>query len=321
MNKKLYIMMLAVLFVAFTSCKKDGDTDPVSQENKTYSSNIPDTRNLDEYLTDFMDRIKAPTRSAETLSLEDGLWHLSACLNYKYSDVSVCRSQTEYDTIVTSINVNDGAVTLNEINRSLDEMSAKVCSVYSSSMLKDKNILYIIPEITDEQIRGGVAVRTVVAMSNTIDFGNYYFNNENIPLSLFDEYTIYRWNTDAIAALEYYMNIYKPESEEVPGRLYITNKVDVQCHYPDYQDRLFKTTLSSNYGLNQQEMAYYLDSYLGLLRTCNPDNYNLDYVCSEINPHNGHFPPERQLVTYHHTLDITYGIMYHSGNVPQNPAN
>ena len=321
MNKLCVVITVILLFVV-QSCKKDKDIEAVVNNEKSSVSNIYEEKNLDEYLTAFFDKIKTPTRNGESLSVEDAMWHLTACLNFKYCNINVCKSQVEYDTIVTSININDGAISLNDIGRSFDEISAEVGEVYRSSKLKDKNILYIMPTIVDDKTRGNSTVETVVAMSNTLDFGNYYFDNENTPLSLFPEYVTYRWDTDAIDMLEYCINLYYHEVEEIPGRVYITNTTIINCYYREegFYNRLYHTRMSDHTYLDREYMAYYLDSYLGLIRELNPNNFRLSCVCAEITPNYGDLPGREEL-TFHHTLDITYGIVSYTSNPSVPPLN
>ncbi|MBQ5856725.1 MAG: hypothetical protein IIW55_05380 [Bacteroidales bacterium] len=316
-TNKICIIILALILVTAQSCKKDKNTDPVSRSDNQTSFNIYEEKNLDEYLTNFMGKMKTNTRSGESLTTDDAMWHLSACLNFTYSNINVNKSQVEYDTIVTSINVDDGYITLNDINRSFNEISNEVNAVYNSSTLENKNILYVIPELQDDVTRGGTTVRTVVAISNSLDFGHYFFSDEETALSLFPEYTTYLWNTEAIETLTYYMNLYRSETEEIPGRVYITNLTEVSCNYQNTypNNRVFRTRLSSNLRLDREDMAFFLDSYLGLIDESNPGRPILGFVNFDIIPsHN------REEVMYYHTLNIKYGIIRYT-TTPTPPAS
>ena len=322
-TNKISIIILALILVILQSCKKDKDTGTIVKDNTSSTFNIYEEKNLDEYLTNFMNKIKNTTRSSEFLAADDAMWHLAACLNFQYCNINVQKSQVEYDTIFTSINVNDGCISLNDINTSLQEISAEVGNIYNSCQLKDKNLLYIMPKIQDNTTRGGTTVRTIVAISDRSNFGHYAFDDEEAILELFPEYTTYKWNDEAIDVLEYYMNQYRIETEEIPDRVYITRTTDIRCYYGDaiYRDRLFYTQSSSRYKLSREEMARYLDSYIGLIDECNPGRPILGYVCSDIEAHEGNFTPNRDLVTYHHTLDITYGIISYTSNPPTPPMD
>ena len=321
-TNKICIIILALILVTLQSCKKDKDANPVSRNDIPSSLNIYEEKNLDEYLTNFMDKIKTATRSSESLTTEDAMWHLSACLNFKYCNTNVYKSQVEYDTIVTSINVNNGYISLNDINTSLNEISDEVCAIYSASKLENKNLLCIMPEIQDNNTRGGATVRTIVVISNILNFGNYYFSDEESALSLFPEYVSYAWNTDAVDLLEYYMNMLRPETVEIPGRVYITNATTVNCYYRNYYYRLYSTKISDHTLLNREDMAYFLDSYLGLIYECNPGRPLLSYVCSNITAVSGDIPQSApsEPVTFHHTLDITYGVIRYT-NTPTPPMD
>ncbi len=58
--------------------------------------------------------------------------------------------------------------------------------------MENKNILFINPEIMNNTIQGENTVRTIVATSGREGvIGNYYFDNDSIPLSLFPVNTEY----------------------------------------------------------------------------------------------------------------------------------
>lgn len=322
-TNKICIIILALILVTAQSCKKDKNTDPVNRSDNQTSFNIYEEKNLDEYLTNFMNKLKNTTRSNELLEADDAMWHLAACLNFQYCNINVQKSQVEYDTIFTSINVNDGCISLNDINTTLQEISAEVGNIYNSCQLKDKNLLYIMPKIQDNTTRGGTTVRTVVAISDRSNFGHYAFDDEEEILELFPEYVTYRWDTDAITTLEYYINMYRNSTEAIPGRVYITMDTTITCYYRNnYIYRLFNTEISDHLFLNREDMAYYLDSYIGLIDECNPGRPLLGYVCSDLQAGHGDLPLDnKKPLTFHHILYITYGIVSYTSNPPTPPLD
>ena len=342
---KFLICLLAVSLITFQACKKDNElTNPKSPtgdkltENTSFNSK--EIENMDEYLMNFMKEIKTQTRNAETMSVEDAQWHISACLNFMYCNANVDRTVVTYDTVYTSIMANDGCVSMNDINNSLQAISEKVSEVYNYSMLENKNILFIQPVILDEATRSGATVRTVVAMSNNWDY--YYFDEADRPMldSIFPEGSSYLWRTEAIDTLEYYINVFKPTKIDVPGRVYYTITTTLSPRYfqnyfiqSDYiNNRLFYTFGSYHTEIPGEHMRYYLDSYLGLIEEARNEASHggptdLVYISSDIVPCNGFYSEERSgnEITlpqpYHHLLYVYYGIASHTNNPVIPPIN
>ncbi|MBQ8223255.1 MAG: hypothetical protein IJZ87_07955 [Bacteroidales bacterium] len=285
---------------------------------------------MDEYLLGFMKDLKTATRDSEPMLLEDAQWHLSACLNFQFCNANVEKTQVVYDTIYTTINVNDGYVSLNDINASLQEISTEVLAFYNSSDLENKNVLFIKPEIQDEtSTRSGNTVRTVIATSGRdSDFGYHYFDNDSIPLSLFPKGSTYYWETEAVDTLSYYMNMFMPIKEEIPGRMYFTDLMTMSLYHADYPSRIYSNNFSADDYLNREDMAYYLDSYLGLIIEMGfvSDNYilGLNYISSLLEPYQGGYYPNlgnKDCTYYQHVLHVTYGKIHYSSITPQLPVN
>lgn len=309
--------VLVIALTAFQSCKKDDLSNDNNKKAVTSTFNQHEIENMDEYLMNFMKKINKATRDSEPMLLADAEWHLSACLNFKYCDAGVEKMQVTYDTVYTAIQINnEGYVSLYDINISLQEISEEVTSVYQASELENKNILFIKPEIIDDDLsRSGATVRTVIAMSDRYEFGYYYFDNDSIPLSLFPDGYTYHWSTDAIDTLSYYINVFEPKKEEIPGRTYFVNLRTITCNYENCPGRLFGTKYSIHYSLTKEEMAYYLDSYLGLIIEMCP--IGLEYISFLLIPVTGDY---RDSQAYRHWLYITYGTVITSAVQPEFPG-
>ena len=324
--KKIILLLTAICVIAFQSCKKDEITNPdrtsrapQTQKIEASAFNPRTIDDMDSYLSNFLKEIKSPTRDAQPMSIEDAQWHISACLNYLYCDAGVNKTQVTYHTVYSNIVVIDDCVSMDEINNSIQAISKELGDIYMSSTLENKNVLYIKSEIMEESTRSGSTVRTTIAMSDNV-IGGYYFDNDSIPLSYFPEGATYLWNTEAIDTLTHYMSMYKPERPLNDGRMFFTDITTIKCTYRTHPNRIFHTNLSSRYRLNHEEMAYFLDSYLGLIEDMQPAH--LDYISFDIDYETGSLPPlTYEPVMYHHMLYIDYGRMTFIGTNPIIPEN
>lgn len=315
------IVALAIVIVAFQSCKKDDEltrTDNTNTEAKAF--NPKGIENMDEYLLGFMKKIKTATRDNETMTIEDAEWHLSACLNFQYCNANVERTCIEYDTITTVIDSENGNISLNAINSSLQEISAELISIYNYSSLDNKNILFVKTEILNENMRNGNTVRTIVAISGGHDFGYYYFDSDSIPLSLF-ALNEYRWD-HAADTLEYYMNMFVRVKPTDPSlRIYYIITRTYEYNYVNAIGRVFYTgDPDTPTYICKEDMAFYLDSYLGLIAEgLNHTSQNVIggvipeteyYVSSDIIADYGIIKGDNialDMMSLHHKISVYYG--------------
>lgn len=318
---KFLICLLAVSLITFQACKKDNElTNPKSptgdKQTENTSFNSKEIENMDEYLMNFMKKIKTQTRNAETMSVEDAQWHISACLNFMYCNANVDRTVVTYDTVYTSIMANDGCVSMNDINNSLQAISEKVSEVYNYSMLENKNILFIQPVILDETTRSGATVRTVVAMSGRDEEPLYYFTNwEFICLDTifpFSEY--YKWDEEAIEVLNFCIEYFIPSKPTEPNdeRVYYTEIYSYSVNYKDGSGIYFngENPNDSILGLN---LARYLDSYLDIIIDNSSSihdsssNVRLTYISSEVRPKRKQDLRDN-CIWYYHEIYLAYGL-------------
>ena len=321
--KRIILLLTVISVIAFQSCKKDEFTNP-DRTSKVYNTesssfNPRAIDDMDSYLTNFLKEIKSPTRDAQPMSVEDAQWHLSACLNFQFCNANVNKTQVTYDTLYSSIQINNGKISLDEINNSIQTISNDVRTVYDMSALQNKNILFINPEIIDGSTRGNAMIRTVVAITDNNLFGNYYFNNDSTPLSLFDE-DDYDWR-EAASILDYCINIFKPEMPTDPNeRIYYITLESIDLYYNDCYinvepyNRLYVCgNCTMNARISKEFMVYYLDSYLGLIRENLPQDGQSSNVSSTVLYHVGNVNNTMGLVPIapqpiHHSLTAFYGV-------------
>lgn len=338
--KKYVLLIIAFSVIVFQSCKKDEFTNPdrTSRTSKVYNTesssfNPRAIDDMDSYLTNFLKEIKSPTRDAQPMSVEDAQWHLSACLNFQFCNANVEKTQVVYDTIYTTICVDNGYVSLNDINTSLQEISTEVIDMYKSCDLENKNILFIAPIIQDESLRSGSTIRTVVAISNNTEY--YYLDEYDVIItldSIIPDDCSYPWDSEAIDVLKYLINYYKPTRSTDPSqRSYYVVTHTIRPSYTDVtlSNRIYWNNYSSHLNFNKELIIYYLDSYLGLIEELNPSYpenhsdfyeglvvpYRYSYISIDIAPNT-----QRESMVYYHMLSINYGEIYVT-QTPQIPLD
>ena len=280
-TKVLAIIALALGIAAFHSCKKDDElTKDNGTRTETSAFNPNGINDMNAYLGDFIKNMKSPSKDINAIPTDEAEWHLSACLNYQLCNANANKTDMIYDTIITSICINDNGIAMSEINNSFDEISRNVISLFNSYELEDKQLVFIHSTIDDDNnAKGNASVRTIMATGSSNP--HFYFDTwEYICLdTLLPCDNEYYWK-DAADTLEHYVNYFGTQymnddyyyvstsHRTFNFRDYYLNPPITQNHLTFY-NRLFVygNAPASATTLNGFEMVFYLDSYLGLACT------------------------------------------------------
>lgn len=298
--------------------------------------NPNEINDMNAYLSDFIINMKSPTKENTTLPLEEAEWHLTACLNYQLCNANGDRTNMIYDTIFTKIHVINNEISMTDINNSFTEVSKNVSSIYSSYNTDDKQIIFIHSVIdTDECAKGEVDVKTIMGIGNKIT--HFYFDEWefNCLDTLFVE-NRYLWY-NAADTLEKYIN--RNAYEHLNNDYYYVSIDSRSFNYQDYRipqgidlfggpyyNRLYNCGNCPHTAayISGAQMAYYFDSYLGLLKLNNSDNNNnsnnvygslINAVVDTVVMENREHPGE----LIYHELAGRYGVpIINNDNTPSN---
>lgn len=312
---RLYaIIVLAIGITAFHSCKKDEElTNNNETKALTSTFNPNEIENMDEYLMGFMKELKNATRDSEPMTIEDAEWHLSACLNFQFCNANVGRTHVVYDTITTAINVNDGCISMVDINAAMQEISTEVNAIFDESDVENKALLFIKPEILGDTYRNANSVRTVIGISGRDDEYYYFIGGFSHPewWELYDVITedYYHWKYEALDTLNKYINYYIPDAESTSERMYFTSITERTFSYENYPDRMFSLVVdgyTQDHQLTLEDMMFYLDSYLGIIEE------NSNHVYSKMSSNVYAFDDgikECNIIQIYHKMVVQYGIL------------
>lgn len=329
------IVTLAIVILAFQSCKKDDELtriDNTNTEAKTFNPYGIDDMNA--YLSDFIKTMKSPTKDNSTMSLEDAEWHLTACLNYRMCNANADRRDMIYDTIVTKIHVDDNMISMNDINNSFAEISKNVNELYDSYDLEGKQIVYIFSTIDNNDIsKGDADVRTIMATGNRDS--HYYFDAWDYLCldTLFPDNAQYHWR-DAAVDLENYVKQFGPRIMDED--YYYVSLSGKYYHFRDYSisdmvsgilygSRLFyRSRILEDTNppyLSEFEMMFYLDSYLGLVM--NENSMRGTLVDVRVLPVKESWRDQSTGDLVYHDLEGRWGhkITINDGENDNNPSN
>lgn len=311
---KKILILLVISISLLQSCKKDETTSTTNDKLETSKFNPNNIEDMNAYLSDFIKNMKSTSKESTSMSLEDAQWHLTACLNYQFCNANTGRTDMLYDTIVTTISIDDDIVTMTDINSSFQEISTEVSRIYNSYDMPNKQIVFIYSVIDTENLaKGEATVRSIMATTERND--HYYFDEWEYwvyETEVFDNPNGYHWRP-AADTLEYYVNYIGTEYKNED--YYYVSINNVTYHYSDYPIndpasygyRLFYCTycLDDQTYLYYDDMTFYLDSYLGL--ACNNATSSGSMIRAEITyPENNKMMPP--ISNLYHDLTVTYGV-------------
>ena len=282
--KRFSRTLVAVMVVAATvaailvGCKKEEKTGTlVEKTGEAYTFDASQIEDMNTYLFEFKHNMQE-SKSVELLDLAEAQWHLTALANYDFAYANKEGNSFQIDTIYGSINMTDGKVAMSDLNSFYTQLSENIVSHYHEMTFENKNYRCMYSEFLDDNMDNDLQVLTVLVTSYTDPSRLYFFENDSILYQLFPNNTWYSVGNDAIRLLNRYINVYFP----VPNgfwtqRLYFTgivHKLFVPTDYPDENSpcgyRMFIHLNPVPSFLSAAEMRYYLDSYLGLIRSYAP---------------------------------------------------
>lgn len=325
------ITMMAVataVSVAMVSCKKDTSEQTSA---KGTDSQAFDYRQIDDkvaYFTDFKKKMKE-SKNNESFNLDDAAWHLACLANIGFCNVNVKYDDFLFDTIDIQVEVEDGGMSLANINVAYDQMCAKIQQFKKGFDHSDQNLYYINVSID----AGGNA--KVALMTSFTDGSKYltnhtwYFSDDFEAAEACDEYfsddSTYYWNGLAASELQRVLNIFEHHENGV-GMFGVVCYIPTRSHTFDYtntydpyysgyyyinESRVFAKKYTSpypNYIFQLFEMCYCLDSYLGLGYDYIDDGlydneHPVNWIINCISVH-----PNPSWYYYYHQLKVEYGI-------------
>ena len=325
------LLVVAAASVAVVSCKKDttGQDNAKGTDTQTF-----DYRQIDDkvaYFTDFKKKMKE-TKGNETFNLDDAAWHLACLANIGYCNVNVKLDDFLFDTIDMQVDVEDGTMRLSDISAAYDQMCAKIDEYKKGFDHCDQNLYYINVSIN----ANGDAK---IALMNSFTYGAkswvddpWYFSDPIVAAdacgTYFSEDSVYCWDGLAVTELSRVLNIFEHHSNgtgQFAAYCYLptrTHTFDYTNTYDPYgsgyyyvnESRVFakkNTSMSLNYNLDDLEMCYCLDSYLGLGCDYVSDNlYSSEHpVCWTVS--NGYWHQNPSYWHYHfHKLYVEFGQFY-----------
>lgn len=318
----------AIVSAAVVSCKKETENALNQRANITQQAfDLRKVEDLQAYLKDFKKRM-TEAKDNEALSLNDAAWHLASLANCDFCRINVEYDNVKFDTVQMNVNVTDGAVLMGDLNAAYGQMCNKIQQFQQGFDLNNQNLYFINMSIN---ANGNARIALMTTYTDTAKdledhlwyfpdtFGYidsvcyvYFYGNSHDP---------YLWNDFGKRELQRILNLFEHHPVEgnvqncyVPTRTYI-------FEYPNWTDsygspfvansRVFAHNgdIMSTYNLEEEEMCYCLDSYLGLGYDYITNNYYIDYeapVYWQVRDTTVHFPNDRWY-THYHKLEVQYG--------------
>ncbi len=279
-NSKVFVA-IALLIVAtvgviiFEACNKKNEiTDNIGNANVVSISHEDD---MEGYLLDLRKRMKSATKDGESLLLSDVEWNLTALENFGFCDGSRRSNNMVIDTFYTKLRVNEGYVSLYDLNLVYENNKTQIWNKYNSLIENDKNIYFIKCLVDSVAFNDCVKVTTITSMRNggsfsrTITFGptDYWYDfNLKGKCGLYEGLCEGR---DATTEMNTKVLNNIPQYGCDEGRVYFTDNEDTEiislyhtgCLDAPYEDYcLYINEYNYNRCLSPSDLNWYLNKIL-----------------------------------------------------------
>lgn len=326
-------IMVAAIALAIVSCKKETANTLNQKANETQAFDFRQINDMNAYLANFKAKM-FESKSDEAYSLNDAAWHLASLANRDFCNASIKYDNVQFDTVKMNVTITDGTVLLTDLGAAYEQMCT-IIRQFKSGFTHDNQILYFINMFINVDGNARIALMTTYATpAKDLDDHHWYFPDifgyvDSVCLYHFDSNSQYAWDGYGKTELQRILNLFESHAPS-HGMTYITPTRSYIFEYPYWTDpygspfqtssRLFAIDgdITSNHTLDENDMCYCLDSYLGLGYDYISNNYYCDYE----HPVNWTVKDTTVLFnnsrwhTHYHKLIVQYGQIYHDGTNP-----
>ena len=273
----LAALVLAVVTFMVVSCKKDNTPTNQDQSPSKQAYQPPKVDNMEEYLKEFKQKMQL-RENEETMDLDEASWHLTSIANYDFGDVKAGFTNLKYDTLYAYIAVNNGTVSLADLNTAYASVYAQIESFYQALDLENPRTYFIEANIDN------CGLITVTLMTSFYDYiwdHTWYFPTLDIADSILDIYigdSIYSSQEvpgvvkRVLNILTSYTNAYGQDNSMTGRVFYVVTRMDSLDytayvdpeHSPFINDYRIWYLLGAPGEVENSITRYCIDSYAGL---------------------------------------------------------
>ncbi len=154
---------MAVVAIAFSSCKKDENDAPAANTTKDP---------IAEKLLDFKQTIQSQNKEAVLYTMEDAEWHLEGLLNLEEAYNEHEYHGLKFENRTYEVPVSNGQISSNDLNLAYESFLAEINSLLAEDESLMSDIVDI--EIEENQLKDGTAnVNMVYSFGSTVNLYNY----------------------------------------------------------------------------------------------------------------------------------------------------
>lgn len=241
--KKISIVIFTILAagIIFQACKKEENLEP-KQENSVMSV---EDRNIENKIRTFRDKIQNPTKSNETLTVDEALWNLEATMNYTYGEAEIQLNEVNHKKFNIQIPVNaDGQVSITDASAAYDEILEQVRAHYHGIQSDEKNLVMVNLERVENQRTSGMVEFEVTSAVNdkqlpgSLNFGvndHWHYGEREWGDGGYCDGLYVNQNKDSDAALEIQKKVHMRKGV-LSGRYYYTDETIISKTPYEYRN-------------------------------------------------------------------------------------
>ncbi len=297
---------MAVVAIAFSSCKKDDNEAPVANTTKDP---------IAEKLLDFKQTIQSQNKEAVLFTMEDAEWHLEGLLNYEEANNEHNWHGLGFENRTYEVPVSNGQISSSDLNLAYESFLAEINSLLAEDENLHGNLVNI--EIEENQMKDGTAtVGMTYSFGSSINIYNYiqfgpteYWSSEfnggecgsnpiNSPYGA-PEWLEYKFNRPLSTGQPGYFT--GPETVHIMGDM-----SPISTQNPAYPDRehIIYHYLGHPVCLSPEELNFYLNKFDYIKQLYAPTSKNFISV---------HIMPETLSSTVGYVYWMDYGTFHPNG--------
>ncbi len=301
-----FFIVLAVLAVAATSCKKDENE---AMAEKTIKDPIA------AKLLDFKQTIQSENKEVVLYNLEEAEWNLEGLLNLEEANNEHNWYGLEFESRTYEVPVSNGQISSNDLNQAYENFLSEINIILAEDENFRGNLVNI--EIEENQMKDGTATigmtysfGSSVNIYNYIQFGpNEYWSSEfhggecgSNPITSPNgapEWLEYKFNRPLSTGQSGYFT--DPETVQIMGE-----ESPISTQNPAYPDRehIIYYDLGHPVCLSPAELNFYLNKFDYIMQLYAPTSKS--FISVEI-------MPETLATTVGYVYWMDYGIFHPSG--------
>ncbi len=178
MKKRITTILMALLVIGITSCKKDNADQQASQDDELMAK----SKKIISLINEFDSKISSNLKSGEVIGIDSAVWNMEALQNYEYANPT--EATKEFDVAKSSYTLDvdaNGMVLMSDVQAVYAQMEDTLA--YKLEQIPSDEKVVHFADVSLDSIEGNTAY-----LSTTLGFGYSWLLNRYWPFNTSDNW-------------------------------------------------------------------------------------------------------------------------------------